>query len=74
LQPSAETIAGLLSISADNRLGRYLLVPQNADVSHVPAGIHILTMEAFGFTNGKLTWLTKKKNTMRYPQKESTPA
>ena len=54
--------------------GRGMGVPQGADVSHVPAGITILTMASHGFTWGKLTWLTNKKNAMRYPPKDRSPA
>lgn len=73
-QPSEESVAALTAVPDGNRTSRYLLVPQDADVSRVPAGIHILTMTSYGFTEGKLTWLTKKKNAMRYPSKECSPA
>jgi hypothetical protein len=71
---SEESVAALTAVPDNNRIRRHLLVPQGADVSRVPAGIHILTMASYGFTGGKLTWLTNKKNAMRYPPKDSTPA
>ena len=43
-----------------------MLVPQTSDVSCVPDGIRILTMKAFGFSDGELVWLTKKKNAERF--------
>jgi hypothetical protein len=73
-QPSEESVAALAAVPDSNRIRRYLLVPQGADVSHVPAGITILTMASHGFTWGKLTWLTNKKNAMRYPPKDCIPA
>ena len=72
--PSEESIAALTAIPNGNHTSRYLLVPQGADASRVPAGIHILTMASYGFTGGKLTWLTNKKNALRYPPKECSPA
>ena len=50
---------------------KYLLVPQNTDVSAVPPEIQVLFMHAYGLTEGRLVWLTKKKNAVRYPV--STP-
>ena len=41
---------------------KYLLTPQTTDTSAVPPHIRILLMNAFAFTEGKLVWLTKKKN------------
>ncbi len=73
-RPSAGCVSALLSVDADNQAVRYLLVPQGADVSGVPAGIGIFTMTAFGFSGGKLAWLSKKKNAMRYLPKESAHA
>ncbi len=73
-QPSAGSVITLTSASTNTHTGHYLLVPQGADVSGIPAGIRILTMTAFGFSDGKLVWLSKKKNAMRYPSKESACA
>lgn len=72
-KPSEESVAALAAVPDGNRIRRYLLVPQGADVSRVPAGIHILTMASYGFTEGKLTWLTNKKNAMRYSPKDCSP-
>jgi hypothetical protein len=45
------------------RNGRYLLlVPQAADVSGVQPPVQVHFMPGFGFRDGKLIWLTKKKN------------
>ncbi|MCK9581433.1 MAG: hypothetical protein M0Q92_13430 [Methanoregula sp.] len=53
---------------------KYLLTPQAADTSDVPPHIRILRMNAFAFSEGKLIWLTKKKNAISYPPTECTPA
>jgi hypothetical protein len=50
---------------------QYLLVPQAADVSAVPKGIKVLSMNAFGFADGQLVWLTKKQNVKHYAQPEA---
>lgn len=71
-KPSEESVLALLSADADRSAGRYLLVPQGADVSDVPTGIRLISMTAFGFIQGKLTWLTRKKNAQRYPSEERT--
>ena len=59
----------LSAIKGENRehIKKYLLVPQNTDVSAVPSDIRIMFMHAFGFVEGRLVWLTKKKNAVRYP-------
>ena len=41
---------------------KYLLTPQAADTSAIPPHVRILLMNAFAFAEGKLVWLTKKKN------------
>jgi len=51
--------------------GQYLVVPKAANVSAIPEQVHVLFMEAFGFVDGKLVWLTRKKNSMHYPQPEA---
>ncbi len=73
-QPSAGSVTALTSASTNSHTGCYLLVPQGTDVSSIPAGISILIMTAFGFSDGKLVWLSKKKNAMHYPSKESACA
>ncbi|MDD1701969.1 MAG: hypothetical protein LUQ31_03170 [Methanoregula sp.] len=54
--------------------GKYLIVPKDANVSAVPGDIRILYMEAFGFVEGTLLWLTKKKNVKHYSQPEEQAA
>lgn len=44
-----------------------MLVPQSASFKAAPPDIQVLTMNAFGFEAGKLTWLTKKRNVKIYP-------
>jgi hypothetical protein len=67
-RPYGSCITMLESVPGDSRTktDRYLLVPQGAEVSGVPAGIGLITMKSFGFSDGDLVWLTKKKNAARY--------
>jgi hypothetical protein len=51
-------------------VGRFLLIPQGADISGVPGHISVFQMSSFGFVDDELVWLTKKKNVMRYPVAE----
>ena len=53
---------------------KYLLTPQAADTSGIPPHIRVLLMNAFAFTEGKLVWLTKKKNARRFSLKQAIPA
>jgi len=65
--PRDETI-NALDIVPDGqnpRPKKYLLTPQAADTSMVPPHIRVLPMNAFAFADGKLVWLTKKKNARR---------
>ena len=69
------TVTALAAVSAKhtgrNALkAQYLLVPKDANVSSVPGHIRVLSMSAFGFTNGELIWLTKKKGVKHYAQPE----
>lgn len=73
-QPSERSVFALLSIDANNRTDRCLLVPQGADVSGVPSDVRIFIMTAYGFSHGNLVWLTNKKNAMWYSGKESAPS
>ena len=50
--------------------GQYLIVPKAANVSAIPKAVHIISMESFGFVDGRLVWLARKKNAKRYPQTE----
>jgi hypothetical protein len=72
------SVAALAAVSAGHKghnalKAQYLLVPKAADVSAVPKEIQVLSMDAFGFVEGKLVWLTKKKNAKRYPQRYPQP-
>jgi hypothetical protein len=40
----------------------FVLVPQGTDVSAVQPPVQVHFMSGFGFRDGKLVWLTKKKN------------
>ncbi|MFA6364420.1 hypothetical protein [Methanoregula sp.] len=68
---SLEVLAA--SLNGKALKGQYLIVPKAANVSAIPEPVHVITMDAFGFVEGKLVWLTKKKNAKHYPQPE-TPA
>lgn len=71
-KPSAASIEilNLATINSRTKISRYLLVPQGADISGVPATIGLLTMKSFGFSDGELVWLTKKKNAALTPKWE----
>lgn len=71
LRPSPECISNLISLGCDdrNRKGSFLLVPRGADISDVPTSVKIFPMSSFGFDNGQLRWLSKKKNTVEYTVK-----
>jgi hypothetical protein len=63
-----EDFFGLLDTLADgqgSKIKKYLLTPQATDASDVPPHIRILRMNAFAFAEGRLVWLTKKKNAKR---------
>jgi hypothetical protein len=60
-----EKIVSTLNTLSDGRVSltkKYLLTPQAADASDIPPHIRILRMNAFAFAEGRLVWLTKKKN------------
>jgi hypothetical protein len=50
--------------SVKNRI--FLMVPKNADVTSVPKDIGVIPMSSFGYNDGNLVWLTKKKNAKRF--------
>jgi len=50
--------------------GQYLILPKAANVSAIPEPVKVIVMESFGFVDGKLVWLTKKKNAKHYSQPE----
>lgn len=65
----------LLAVSAGYKgrhalKAQYLLVPKDADISAVPKEVRVLSMNAYGFVDGNLLWLTKKKGARHYAQPE----
>ena len=69
--PSQECLTNLLASGETDRFnkGVCLVVPSGADVSDVPGSVRIFFLTSFGFVNGELRWLTKKKNAMRFAAK-----
>jgi hypothetical protein len=53
---------------------KYLLTPQATDTSGIPPHVRVLLMTAFAFAEGKLVWLTKKKNARRVELPEQAVA
>jgi len=51
--------------------GQFLIVPNAAVVSGIPKTVQVIFMESFGFVEGKLVWLTKKKNAKHYVPPEA---
>jgi hypothetical protein len=68
-KPGTEELSAIKADQPNRRtlVGRFLITPQGADLSAVPAHIGVLPMSSFGFIDGELAWLTKKKNAPRYP-------
>lgn len=48
------------------RIKKYLLTPQATNTACVPPHVRVLLMNAFAFTEGRLVWLTKKKNAKQF--------
>ena len=71
-EPSVTSLAAVSAgYKGRNALkGQYLLVPRDANVSEVPKNIRVLSMNAFGFIEGQLIWLTKKKGVKHYIEPE----
>jgi hypothetical protein len=46
---------------------KILLVPRSAVVPALAPGIEVKEMKAFGLQDGRLVWLTKRKNAMSHP-------
>ena len=61
----ADAIAGL-SANHNSSAAYYLLVPQGIDSSGVREEVRVSYMDSFGFADGKLAWLTKKKHAMQF--------
>jgi len=73
--PEDETFSALDTLSNGNsRAKKYVLAPQAADISYVPPHIRILRMNAFAVSDGKLVWLTRKKNAKKYSVEPAIPA
>ena len=66
--PSKECLTNLLASGEADRFkkGVCLIVPSGADVSDVPSSVRVFFLTSFGFVNGELRWLTKKKNAMHF--------
>jgi hypothetical protein len=64
-QDAIDALNGL-SDRQGSRTKKYLLTPQVTDTSGILPHIRILPMNAFAFADGKLVWLTKKKNAKRF--------
>jgi hypothetical protein len=47
---------------------KVLLVPRSAVVPALAPEIEVKEMKAFGLEDGRLVWLTKRKNAMSYPR------
>jgi hypothetical protein len=47
---------------------KVLLVPRSAAVPSLTPEIEVKEMKAFGLEEGRLVWLTKRKNAMSYPR------
>ena len=71
-EPSVTSLAAIVAgYKGRNALkAQYLLIPKAADISAIPKGVQVLSMNTFGFVEGNLVWLTKKKNVKHYPQPE----
>ncbi len=70
-RPPPECISNLAMLGSEdrNRKGMFLLVPRGADISDVPPSVKIFPMTSFGFKNGQLRWLSKKKNVVDYSER-----
>ncbi len=66
--PKEELIGALDSLpdGQGSLTTKYLLTPQATDTSGVPPHVRVLLMTAFAFAEGKLVWLTKKKNARKF--------
>lgn len=72
IRPSHEILERLLTAPAGRTAQRYLLLPQGADLPDRTGGFTPMRMAAFGIVDGKLTWLTRKKNAARYRERGDT--
>ena len=74
--PKEELISTLDSLpdGHGSRTKKYLLMPQATDTSGIPPHIHVLLMTSFAFTEGKLVWVTKKKNAKKFVMEQAVAA
>jgi hypothetical protein len=74
--PREETTSALdqLTDGRETRTRKYLLTPQATDTSGVPPHIRVLPMTVFAFAEGKLVWLTRKKNAKRFAMEPAVAA
>ena len=74
--PTEATLAALDSVPETGRVKakKYLITPQAANTSCVPPHVRIILMNSFAFTEGKLVWLTKKKNAKRFVSEQAAIA
>ncbi len=74
-EPSTLALEALVvSLKGKTVKGQFLIVPNAAVVSGIPKTVQVIFMESFGFVEGKLIWLTKKKNAKHYPPQEAPAA
>ncbi|MFA5221361.1 MAG: hypothetical protein WC391_03640 [Methanoregula sp.] len=76
-QVPQEDFVGVLDTLADGqgaRTKKFLLTPQATDTSFIPPHIRILLMNAFAFSEGRLVWLTKKKNAKQFIPEQTVTA
>ena len=75
-EPADATLSALDSISETRRskARKYLLTPQAASTAGVPPHVRIILMDSFAFAEGKLVWLTKKKNAKRFVSEQAAIA
>ena len=69
--PSSAPLEHLIGTMGGKKLtGRCMLVPKGTNVTSLPGDVRVLFMEAFGFVDERLVWLTKKKNAKQYCRSE----
>jgi hypothetical protein len=74
--PKEELISALDSLPDGNGslTKKYLLTPQATKTAGIPPHVRVLPMTAFAFAEGKLVWLTKKKNALKFEQEKEVAA
>jgi hypothetical protein len=70
-EPSTLSLEALVaSMKGKAPKGQFLIAPNAAVISGIPKTVQVIFMESFGFVDGKLVWLTKKKNAKQYLPQE----